>query len=200
MEQRPLGQTGMNVSAISFGAGPVSGLMTGDDTPQQIATVRRAAELGVNWFDTAAGYGQGKSEESLGRAFVELGLIGKCHVATKVRLADPDLNDIRPGVRRSFEASLKRLRMSRVTALQLHNSVTQRRGDEPTSITPKDALQVLEAFRELRDERLTDHFGLTGIGQRDALREVILTGAFAMMQVPSHVLEPNADLVANCAA
>jgi predicted aldo/keto reductase-like oxidoreductase len=56
MEYRKLGQTGIRVSAISFGAGPVSQLLTSDDTQRQLATVVAAIEAGVNWFDTAAAY------------------------------------------------------------------------------------------------------------------------------------------------
>ena len=52
---RTLGRTGLRVSAVSFGAGPVSGLMTGTDADLQHATVARAIERGINWFDTAAG-------------------------------------------------------------------------------------------------------------------------------------------------
>ena len=55
MNHRVLGRTGLRVSVVAFGAGPVSGLMTGDDAALQRATVERAVAAGVNWFDTAAG-------------------------------------------------------------------------------------------------------------------------------------------------
>jgi len=82
-----------------------------------------------------------------------------------------------------------------VTLLQLHNSITMRRGDEPTSITPEDILGkggVLEAFRELRADGLVEHLGLTGIGQPAAMREVVRSGAFDAMQVPYNLLNPSA--------
>src|SRR5919206_3512542 len=91
MHYRTLGRTGVRVSVLAFGAGPVSGLMTGDDHAAQLATVRRAVELGVNWFDTAPGYGQSRSEANLGRALRQLGAAGAVHVATKVRLAPEQL-------------------------------------------------------------------------------------------------------------
>jgi aryl-alcohol dehydrogenase-like predicted oxidoreductase len=194
MLYRSLGKTGIEISAISFGAGPVSSLMVGDDGDRQRAVVQRALERGVNWFDTAATYGAGQSERSLGRALEELNAAGQVHVATKVRLMPDDLADIRGAVRRSIDESLDRLRRSSVTLLQLHNSITARRGDEPTSVTPADVLGpggIADALEELREEGLVKHMGLTGIGQPAALEEVIRSGRFATMQTPYHLLNPS---------
>ena len=194
MQYRALGKTGIKISALSFGAGPVSSLMVGDDGDRQRAVVRRAIEVGINWFDTAATYGAGQSERNLGRVFHELGIAG-IHVATKVRLMPEDLGDIRGAVRRSFEGSLERLRLPRVTLLQLHNSVTRQRGDEPTSVTPQDVLGgsgITAAFEELRAEGLISHLGLTGIGDPTALEELVRSGQFATIQVPYHLLNPSA--------
>src|SRR5207247_11104373 len=105
--------------------------------------------------DTAATYGNGESERNLGRVLEELGAAARVHVATKVRLMPEDLADIRGAVRRSLAGSLQRLRLPRVTLLQLHNSVRQPRADQPTAITPADALNrggVAESFRELQAE------------------------------------------------
>lgn len=195
MLYRPLGNTGIAVSALAFGAGPVSTLMVGDDGDRQRAVIEHALSQGINWFDTAATYGQGQSERSLGRALSELGAASRVHVATKVRLTTDDLGDIRGAVRRSLEESLVRLRLPRVTLLQLHNSITRQRGDEPTSVTPADVLGrggIAEAFQFLRDARLVEHIGLTGIGQPASLAEVVRSGDFATIQVPYHLLNPSA--------
>ncbi len=195
MEHRTLGSTGLQVSPVAFGAGPVSGLMTGSDIERQAAVVRRAIESGINWFDTAATYGAGSSEEALGTALAHLGSPAGVHLATKVRFLPEDLDHIAEKVEQSFAESLARLRVSRVTLVQLHNSITQRRGDEPTSITPEDVLGrrgVLEAFERLREKGLVEHLGLTGIGHPGSLREVVRHGAFATMQIPYHVLNPSA--------
>ena len=150
----------------------------------------------MNWFDTAATYGNGASETGLGRALEELGVGDDAvHVATKVRLQVDDLDDIRGAVRRSVVESLQRLRRPRVTLLQLHNSITSRRGEEPTSITPDDVLGpagVLRAFDELRRDGLVEHFGLTGIGSPASMKQVVASGAFATMQVPYHLLNRTA--------
>jgi aryl-alcohol dehydrogenase-like predicted oxidoreductase len=79
--------------------------------------------------------------------------------------------------------------------LQLHNSITQERGDEPTSITPRDVLGpggIAESFERLQFEGAALHLGLTGMGQPAALREVIGSGRFASVQVPYHLLNPTA--------
>ena len=78
MQYRPLGTTGISVSTVSFGAGPVSGLLTGDAVDTQRAVVQRAVELGVNWFDTAAGYGNGQSELHLVLRFPVSDRISHC--------------------------------------------------------------------------------------------------------------------------
>lgn len=195
MLYRTLGLTGIDVSVISYGAGPVSTLMVGDDRSRQIEVIAHALRRGVNWFDTAATYGNGASEKSLGLALAELGASQRVHLATKVRFSADDLGDIRSAVRRSVEGSLSRLGVSRVSLLQLHNSVTRCRGDEPTSITPDDVLRpggVVDAFEELRQEGLLAHLGLTGIGHPEFLAEVVRSRRFQTMQVPYHLLNASA--------
>lgn len=196
MLYRTLGRTGIRVSVIAFGAGPVPGLMTVDERQtDQIATVQRAIASGINWFDTAATYGAGKSEQNLGAAIRELGAVGKVHVATKVRLAEEHLSDIRGSVLRSCESSLQRLGIPQVALLQLHNSVTKRRNDEPTSITPEDVLGrggVLEAMQELKRSGQVRHLGLTGLGDPGSLQELISTGQWETVQTPYNLLNPSA--------
>ncbi len=193
MQYRRLGSTGLSVSEISFGAGPVSALMTEGSFADRQAVASRAIELGVNWFDTAATYGAGKSEANLGEVLATLRPSQPLHVATKVRLMIQDETDLQPLVVASVRESLQRLRMPRVTLLQVHNSITARRGDEPTSITPDDVLGphgVLAAMEDLRAAGLVSHFGLTGIGNADSLRLVMQSRRFATIQAPFHLLNP----------
>lgn len=193
MRYRPLGSTGVNVSEISFGAGPVSGLMTNGSYQDRQAVLARAFEMGINWFDTAAGYGAGRSETHLGEALSHCSPTQPFHVATKVRLMLSHETDLRPLVVTSFRESLQRLKLPRVTLLQLHNSITPNRGDEPTSITPDDVLGpngILPAFEDLRAEGLVDHFGLTGIGHSDSIKLVLRSQRFATIQAPFHLLNP----------
>lgn len=195
MEYRPLGSTGIAVSTVAFGAGPVSQLLVGDCADAQRQTIRRAVDLGVNWFDTAATYGDGRSEENLGRSLAELGLQAQVHVATKIRVMPEQLDNIAAVARRSLLASLKRLRLPRVALLQVHNAITARAGDEPTSITAGHVLGpggLLEEMERLKSEGLVEHLGLTGLGQPAALAEVIESGRFATIQIPYNLLNPSA--------
>lgn len=195
MHYRPLGTTGIRISAVSFGAGPVPALLTQADCHEkQVATLRRAVHAGINWIDTAPTYGEGRSESSLGKALAVLGS-PDVQVATKVRFTAEGLQNIRDFVRSSLATSLTRLQRPRVTLLQLHNSITARRGDQPTSITPEDVLGsggVAEAFSELRDEGRVAHLGLTGLGDVPSLYEVVRSRVFETIQVPYHVLNPSA--------
>ncbi len=196
--QRPLGDSGLMIPAVAFGAGPVSALMTDASArDRQLATMQQALALGVDWFDTAATYGNGASESSLGWALRELDATRSVRIGTKVRLAAEQLDDIAGAVRASVESSLQRLGVSSVALLQLHNSITRRRGDQPTSITPDDVLRsggVLEAFEQLRREGLVQHFGLTGLGDEASLDEVQKAGAWTTMQVNLNLCERSAGL------
>lgn len=195
IQYRLLGNTGIQVSVVSFGAGPVAGLMTSPERREdQLRTIARATELGVNWFDTAATYGEGRSEECLGRALAELNLAGKVHIATKVRLPPDRLHDIPAYIRQSVEQSLQRLKVPQVTLLQLHNSVTRQRGDLATSVTPSDVLDhgVLKAFVQLQREGLVQHLGLTAIGAPASLATVLQSRQFAAVQIPYNLLNPSA--------
>ncbi|MFN0051432.1 MAG: aldo/keto reductase [Planctomycetales bacterium] len=199
MHSRLLGTTGIHISAISFGAGPVPALLTkAGALERQRATLRRALEAGINWFDTAATYGEGQSERSLGESLgdaLEGDLVERVHIATKVRIPAEFPADLRGYIRESVRGSLERLRRPRVTLLQLHNSITAARGAQPTSLAPEDVLGtggVLEAFQELRQEGYASHLGLTGLGEPPALLEVLRTRGFEVMQIPFHVCNPSA--------
>lgn len=200
MQYTQLGRTGISVSRVAFGAGPVSGLLTGSDEAAQMATVRRAVQCGINWFDTAAGYGKGQSEIGLGRVLAALDPAPETpiHVATKVRIVFDTDETIVSQVTRGIEESLKRLQLPAVTLLQLHNGITNQRGDEPFSVSPDDVLStngILEALNQVRERGLTRHIGLTGTGHPEALRQVIQSGAFETIQLPYNVLNPSAGLL-----
>ena len=67
MHYRPLGRTGWNVSAISFGSWAIGGTWGAVEDRESLAALHRAVDLGVNFFDTADVYGDGRSERLLAR-------------------------------------------------------------------------------------------------------------------------------------
>src|SRR5216683_1460038 len=104
MEQRPLGSTGLKVSALGFGCGAVGGLMVRGSADEQRQAVSRALDAGITYFDTAAAYGDGLSEEHLGQVMRDLGAWSRVVVGTKVRLRPEELPNPIVAVRTSIEA------------------------------------------------------------------------------------------------
>src|SRR5439155_20709638 len=99
----------------------VGGLMIRGTPAEQERAVARALALGVNYFDTAPLYGDGQSEQNLGRALKALG--AEVVVGTKCRLNPTGRCGIAGALARSLEASLKRLQRESVDLLQLHNAI-----------------------------------------------------------------------------
>jgi len=67
MQYRPLGRTGFNVSTVSFGAWAVGGTWGTVDDEESLSAMHKAVDLGVNFFDTADVYGDGRSERLIKR-------------------------------------------------------------------------------------------------------------------------------------
>jgi aryl-alcohol dehydrogenase-like predicted oxidoreductase len=126
MEYRELGRTGWKVSTISFGAWAIGGTWGDVDDKESLAALHRSLELGVNFFDTADVYGDGRSE----RLFAQLRKERKeqFHVATKAgRRLDPHTaaGYNRQNLTAFVERSLKNLGMDALDLLQLHCPPTE---------------------------------------------------------------------------
>lgn len=120
LEYRMLGQTGLRVSALSFGASPLGGVFGPVDTAECLQAVHKAVDLGINFFDVSPYYGLTRAEEVLGEAL--LGLRSQVILATKAgRLTEDRFDFSRRGLMRSVEESLRRLRTDYVDILQLHD-------------------------------------------------------------------------------
>ena len=190
MEYRQLGRTGLYVSALGFGCGAVGGLLVRGDYAEMVRTVARAVELGVNYFDTAASYGDGLSETNLGRVLMELR--SEVLVGTKVMIREEELDDIAGAVIRSVERSLGRLGRERVDLLQLHNPLAVARQPGRPWLTAGALAAVGEAFERLRQQGKTRFWGINGIGETAALHAAVDLGQAKTIQCCYNLINPSA--------
>jgi aryl-alcohol dehydrogenase-like predicted oxidoreductase len=189
VEYRPFGKTGLSVSALGFGCGNVGGLMVRGTPAERERAVARAMELGINYFDTAALYGDGLSEQHLGQALNALK--APVHVGTKFRLSATDLASVRTAVVSALEGSLKRLGREQVDLFQLHNLIL--RGRERDRASVRDVVQeVVPALQDLRRQGKIRFLGFTALGDTQALHEVIDAGLLDTAQVCFNMLNPSA--------
>lgn len=188
MQKRRLGRTGLDVSLLGFGCGAVGGLMVKGDAADQERAVARALELGINYFDTAAQYGNGESEKNLGRVIKSLR--PDIHVGTKVRLPPTERGQIGAGIAAALDASLRRLQLERVDLYQFHNAIAQTTADGAFSV--EDVLdEVVPAFERLRQQGKIDFFGITAVGETLCLHRVVDARAFDTAQVSFNLLNPS---------
>ncbi len=197
MKYRALGRTGLRISEIGFGCGNNAVLMVRAGYQEQLQAVRRALDLGINYFDTAFAYGLGKSEENLGKILNELG--ASPVVATKIRLEPGAAGDLKSATVHAVEEGLKRLKRKSVDLIQLHNRVTTERSPgKRFSLTPGDVIGsrgVLEGFKEMRDQGRVNYFGFSGLGDPKALHALIDSGEFHSVQAYYNLLNPTAGEV-----
>jgi aryl-alcohol dehydrogenase-like predicted oxidoreductase len=129
MRYRTLGRTGFKVSEISFGAWGIGGdWWAGAVDDESLRSMKLALELGVNFIDTAPNYGNGHSEELVGRAVRDWP--ERVHVATKVNPKNytwpaapgAPIAEVFPRdwIVQSTEKSLKRLGVERIDLQQFH--------------------------------------------------------------------------------
>jgi len=198
MRYRTIGSTGVKISEIGFGCGNNAVLMVKAPYEDQIKVVRRALDAGINFFDTAFAYGLGKSEENLGRILKALG--ANPVISTKIRLEADCVADIKVATIRAVESGLQRLGRERVDFVQLHTRVTKERGiDKRFSLTPADVLgangaanSVIAGFKAMRERGKVGFFGFSGLGETQALHELVDSGEFHGFQCYYNLLNPSA--------
>ncbi|MFN7105853.1 MAG: aldo/keto reductase [Pyrobaculum sp.] len=139
----------MEVSPIGLGAWQFSGDAWGDFTYGQTkAVVAKAVEMGINFFDTAAIYGRGKSEEYLGRAIRELGVRGRVYIATKIHGEWLRRVDILASV----ENQRRRLGVDAIDLYQIH---------WPACWHNTPTCETMKTLEELVDRGLVRHIGVS---------------------------------------
>src|ERR1044071_9224360 len=124
MQYRELGRTGWNVSTISFGAWAIGGTWGDVRDEESLAALHRALDLGVNFFDTADVYGDGRSEQLLARLRRERR--EPFYIATKAgRRLDPHVASgyTKENLTIFVERSLKNLQVEAIDLLQLHSQI-----------------------------------------------------------------------------
>jgi len=189
MEYRSLGDTGLRVSALGFGCGNIGGLVIRGTPAERERAVARAMELGINYFDTAAQYGDGQSEENLGRALRALN--ASVHVGTKVRVPDLPVSELPAAITRGLEDSLRRLGRERVDLFQLHNRITSQHGQG--ELTAKDVRDVVfPAMTRLVEQGKIGWYGITALGETSSVTDVIGAGRARTAQVCYNLLNPSA--------
>ena len=152
MNYRTLGRTGLAVSEVSLGGAYLMGSDPEKFVESTCQVVQHAAELGINYIDTAPLYGQ--SEILLGEVLA--GFSGRFHIATKVGYDPVDFDYRRDSVLWSLERSLQRLRIDKLTIAQIHevNMAGWERIMEPGG--------TLEGLKLAQQRGLCDYIGITG--------------------------------------
>ena len=191
MNHRSFGKTGIQVSEIIFGAGAVGGILVHKDDATKREAIRRAFAGGINWVDTAAAYGNGKSEQSLGWLLPEAGATP--YLSTKFQLDVEHLQDIPAQIEERLMASLARLQRSSVDLLQLHNRIGTKPGGRVMTVEQilgKNG--VADGLDRLREKGLIRHCGITALGEAATVCEVIRSKRFDSAQVYYNLLNPSA--------
>ena len=129
MEMRKLGNSGLHITRVGYGAWAIGGsgwqfAWGSQDDNESIAAIHCALELGVNWIDTAAVYGLGHSEEVVGRALKDW-RGSKPYVFTKCGLRENAKGEVQKvlsadSIRGEVEDSLRRLSVDAIDLYQIH--------------------------------------------------------------------------------
>ncbi|MGH2461162.1 MAG: aldo/keto reductase [Chloroflexota bacterium] len=190
MRYRPLGKTGWQVSAVSMGCWGIGGQWGAVAEAEAIRTIHAATDLGVNLFDTADAYGQGVSEELVGKAL--RGHRQGVYVATKVgnfaRRAGHPLSYASPEhVYLCCEASLGRMKLETIDLYQCHIG------------TLEDPSIFLEAFDRLIEKGKIRHYAIS-TNSLEVLRRFNRDGRCASCQINYSILNPGAaaDILPYC--
>ena len=154
----PLGRTGLEITRVGLGAWAIGGggweFGWGPQQDEEsIAAIHRALELGVNWIDTAAAYGFGRSEQVVGRALQ--GVSDRPFVFTKNSLLDDGTRHVRHSLKRDSilreaDASLSRLGIDAIDLYQVH-----------WPIPDEDIEEGWAAMATLKERGLVRHIGVS---------------------------------------
>lgn len=124
MQQRELGQSGLKVSALGFGCMGMSEFYGASDDAASLATLARALELGINFFDSADTYGDGHNESLLGRFLqgrrAEVVVASKFGIVREAGRYERRIDNSPAYIRAACDASLKRLGVEQIDLYYCH--------------------------------------------------------------------------------
>ena len=173
MEYRILGKTGLKVSVIGFGGIPVQRI----SKEEAIRIIERAQELGINFIDTARGYGI--SEMFIGEALKEKR--EKWIIASKTMARDKET------MKTEIDISLSNLGTDYIDLYQLHNVRTME--DYEKVLSEKGAYAALEEAKIAQKVR---HIGITS-HSLDVLEIAVESGKFSTIMYPYNIVETQAQ-------
>ncbi len=178
MQERAFGIFG-KVSALTLGGGGIGQVWGKTNRDEAVATVHEAVAAGITLFDMAPLYGNGEAEIVLGNALAsqpnrDLQITTKCRIGN----IPPDL--VYPTLKESLTASMGRLRVNQIDLLFLHNHIVRSEQELADNFSPINLVKgsVIPAFNRLREEGLIKGWGLTAIGERSAMLELLDGGTF----------------------
>ena len=168
MPTRAFGKTGMTVSILGFGSG--SRFLMYQKEDDALEALNRAIDRGITYIDTANDYGNGKSEERIGKVMATRRK--DVTLATKIpaRTADDG--------RRQIEQSLKRLQTDHLDVLHIHEL---KNAVDLAKIEAKGG--VLEALHEARDQKIARAIGITCHADPAALKAALEHNDFDCTQM-----------------
>jgi aryl-alcohol dehydrogenase-like predicted oxidoreductase len=189
LRTRQLGATGLEITRVGFGAWAIGGGgwefgWGAQQDEESIAAIRRAVDLGINWIDTAAAYGFGRSERVVGRALE--GLADRPYVFTKASLLDDGTGHVRHSLKRDSilreaEASLRRLGIDAIDLYQIHWPVPE-----------QDIEEGWSALAELKEQRLVRHIGVSNF-DAGQLRRIQSIAPVETLQPPYSLVDRAAE-------
>jgi predicted aldo/keto reductase-like oxidoreductase len=174
---RTLGRTGLRIPVVSMG-------VMNSDIPQ---LVKRAYDLGLTHFDTAASYWRGKNEEMVGQAIREMGVRDKTVIATKIMAPEIRQRLDRTRTKATYlemlEASLKRLRMDHVEIVYVHDV------SDPKDVSDQGLLEGMAAAKKQGKTRAVGFS--THREMAACLEEAMKVGTYdAVLTTYNYSLEP----------
>lgn len=185
MQYRELGRTGWKVSTISFGAWAIGGAWGSVDDKDSVAALHRALDCGVNFFDTADVYGDGRSERLLAQLRRERR--EPFYIATKAgRRLDPHVSAgyNRANLTAFVDRSLKNLATDAIDLLQLHCP--------PTEVFYRpDVFEVLDDMVKAGKLR---HYGVSVEKVEEALKAIEFPGVQSVQIIFNMFRQRPADL------